>query len=136
MAMLMSQTPLIGRREELAVILDCVESCTAGSGGAVLITGAAGIGKSRLVLEAQDRAVQRGCLSLSGVCFNGDRGLPYALFLDLLRSAIGSTTGAALRELLGVMAPELVTLLPELAVRLPEVAPAVATEPEQHKRRL
>jgi DNA-binding CsgD family transcriptional regulator len=136
MAALLGQTPLIGRREELAIILDCLETSTNGSGGAVLITGEAGIGKSRLVVEAQAHAVQRGCRCLSGSCFDGDRVLPYAPFLDLLRSAIGGATGASLRELLGITAPELVSLLPELAPRLPEVDPAVAAEPEQHKRRL
>jgi tetratricopeptide (TPR) repeat protein len=132
----MGQTPLIGRRQELAIILERLEAGIAGQGGAVVIRGEAGIGKSRLVAEARARAEQQDIRYLGGACFQGDRALPYAPFLDLLRAAVAGAAGARLEELLGVSAPEIVSLLPELAARLPAVVPATADEPEQHKRRL
>ena len=47
-------TPLIGRDEELGLLLRCWERAKAGEGQVVLVSGEAGIGKSRLVAAMQD----------------------------------------------------------------------------------
>ena len=46
-------TPLVGRERELGLLLDRFREVKAGRGQVVFITGEAGIGKSRLVLECR-----------------------------------------------------------------------------------
>ncbi len=46
-----SSQELVGRTAELALLTDLVRRAAAGEGGAALVLGEAGIGKSRLVSE-------------------------------------------------------------------------------------
>ena len=63
-----------------------LDAC-AGRRGAALVTGEAGIGKSRLVAEALAGLDAERARVLRGRCFEPDRALPYAPILDLLRAA-------------------------------------------------
>jgi predicted ATPase/DNA-binding CsgD family transcriptional regulator len=58
--------PLIARRTELALLTSAIEAAKCGRGEAVLITGEAGVGKTRLLVEAQHEAERRGLLILKG----------------------------------------------------------------------
>jgi DNA-binding CsgD family transcriptional regulator len=107
-----------------------------GQGQAALVAGEAGLGKSRLVAEARARAERLGWLILQGNCFEPDRALPYAPFVDLLRALLEGRPSDAAADMLGPAAPELVKLVPELVSHLPGVAPTPALPPEQEKRRL
>lgn len=48
-------TPLIGREQEIGVLMHCWELARAGVGQTVIVAGEAGVGKSRLVAELQVR---------------------------------------------------------------------------------
>ena len=48
-------TPFVGREHELGLLLDRFERAAAGEGQAVLLSGEAGVGKSRLVQRLQER---------------------------------------------------------------------------------
>ncbi|MBV9357187.1 MAG: ATP-binding protein, partial [Chloroflexi bacterium] len=86
---------LVGRERQLATLDRALEAARAGTGGAVLVTGEAGIGKSRLVAELRGSAERLGCLVLQGASFESDRALPYAPVLDLVRTlAAGQPTEA------------------------------------------
>jgi chloramphenicol 3-O-phosphotransferase len=52
----MARQPLVGRHEELAAVRSAIASARAGSGRLVVVTGAAGIGKTRLAEAAIDLA--------------------------------------------------------------------------------
>lgn len=54
-APILAAVPLVGRGSELAILEDLIDSARAGSGRIVFIMGEAGIGKSRLLEEAQRR---------------------------------------------------------------------------------
>jgi adenylate cyclase len=83
---------LIGREAELAVVDDALRLLARGSGGVLAITGEPGIGKSRLVEAATDRAVASGARHLSARCISYGAGLAYWPYLDLLRRATGLRT--------------------------------------------
>src|SRR5207237_5339394 len=54
-ALRMGNLPLVGRTEELDLLLRRWEQATVGEGRVVLLTGEAGIGKSRLVVALEHR---------------------------------------------------------------------------------
>ena len=64
-------TPLVGREEELALLRRRWAQATDGEGQVVLLSGEAGIGKSRLVQELKDRVAQDSAVRIEF------RGSPY-----------------------------------------------------------
>ena len=62
---------LVGRTAELATIRRLVDGVAAGRGGALLVAGEAGIGKTRLLDEVATRAAERGLPVLSGRAVQG-----------------------------------------------------------------
>ncbi len=127
---------LVGRVAQVEALERVVQAAHGGAGRCLLLAGEAGIGKSRLVAEAKALAAPRGFAVLQGNCFEPDRALPYAPWLDLLRAFCAACPADELRRALGASDPDLVKLLPELAARLPDLTPFPALEPEQEKRRL
>lgn len=77
--------PLVGRDPELAALLDVLATAADGTPQAVIVTGEAGIGKTRLVREAVDQARAAGFVVASGMCSptSGAR-LPYGPVSELL----------------------------------------------------
>ena len=130
---------LVGRSAELNVLQECIETAASGQGGVVLLSGEAGIGKSRLVAELQQSASAQDFQLLSGQCFPTDRSCSYAPLLDLLRAFLVPLSPAQITTAMGASARALVPLLPEYVQYLPELArlpPLSPLEPEQEKRRL
>ena len=122
---------LAGRDAEVSRLRRLFERARDGSGQTLLVSGEAGIGKSRLVSEAKAIARQHTFTILQGSCFEPDRTLLFAPFIDLLR-LVDLTTLAAFPHLV----PHLLKLDPELVMYFPDVVPAPAAEPEQEKRML
>ncbi len=78
-------TPYVGRAHELAVLLSHFEQAKGGAGQVVFVSGEAGIGKSRLLLEFQ-RALDREEISwLSGQCISYGRNIPFLPIIGLLK---------------------------------------------------
>ncbi len=101
---------LVGRRAELAALQDLV-GVGSEPGGAVLLAGDAGVGKTRLLGELQEVAGAAGWRVLVGHCldFGGD-ALPYLPFTEVFgRLAVES---AELVDDLVAAAPALARLLP------------------------
>jgi DNA-binding CsgD family transcriptional regulator len=123
-------TPVvIGRHQELATL----DALLNGGSGVLLISGEAGIGKSRLAREAVARAAVRGYRVLQGACFDRDQSLPYAPLLDLVRTYAIDYPDEA-RERLRTVAPRLLSLAPDLAGGS---APSpLNLDPEQERQRL
>jgi class 3 adenylate cyclase len=83
--------------DQLALELDGLER---GRGGAALIAGEPGIGKSRLLAECRRLASadERAIRYAEGQCLSYGRNLPHHLVVDLLRSLIGVTPSSGDRE--------------------------------------
>jgi DNA-binding CsgD family transcriptional regulator len=127
---------LIGRGPHLEAILRCLTEARTGRGQVALVSGEAGIGKSRLVAAAQARAQETGAHVLAGHCFEPDRTLPYAPLQDLLPSVPITRSPHVIIDALGSAAYDLAPLLPDLADWLPPARRAVSLDPEHEKRRL
>ncbi len=127
---------LIGRTAELAAFHLLIDQGKSGRGQVALLSGEAGIGKSRLVAEAKVAAAAQGFLLLQGNCFQPDISSPYASLLDLLRSSAANQLAATTATELAPFARELHQLLPDVVPLPPDQAPLVSSDPEQEKRRL
>ena len=64
---------IVGRASELAALQTMVSEVEGGHSHLVLLSGEAGIGKSRLVAALEDDARSRDFLILRGNCFQRDR---------------------------------------------------------------
>ena len=72
----------VGRHSLVTFLYDLVDRARDGDGQVVVLSGEAGIGKSRLVQEARSHFVSREQgLTITGRCFEPDRALPYAPLL-------------------------------------------------------
>lgn len=85
--------PLVGRTVELDRLRRSSELGAGASGGAVLVSGDAGIGKSRLVAELAAEAGDAGRLVVAGHCVGvGGEALPWLPFVELVGGLAGHTT--------------------------------------------
>ncbi len=130
---------LIGRVSELAMLHPIVDQVQRGRGRLVLVSGEAGVGKSRLVAEVKAFAVRQGFLLLQGNCFQTDQALPYSPFLDLIRTQIIAPASLPALSDFHQFAQEFSRRFPELTLLTSGIAapPAVpSSDPEQEKRSL
>ena len=81
---------LVGRSGELRRLLDLLDDAAEGRPTHALISGDAGVGKTRLVSELAARAAGHGFTVLSGRCAELGDSIPYLPLADALRDA---TTG-------------------------------------------
>lgn len=126
----------IGRTASLASFEHVFEQVRSGLGQTVLVSGEAGIGKSRLVAEVNARLGLEQARFLHGACLEQHHALPFAPLLDLLRTLLFTGSREAFLTHLAPFAPELIKLLPDLAIFLPDVRPTSVLSPAQEKRRL
>ena len=126
---------LIGRQDHLDLLTRLVEQVRRGAGQVALVTGEAGIGKSRLVATVGRHASEQGLFALNGNCYEQDRALPYAPFLDLLSSLTGRGTSSEDGARLKPSARALAHVLDELTTPETTAASSEPEEPGQKRRR-
>ena len=105
----MSTGRMVGRDGELGRLLTLLDDAEAGRSVAALVSGDAGVGKTRLIAEVTRLAAGRGFTVLSGQCAELGDSVPYLPLADALRGA-GESTGV--RDALSSR-PALGRLLPE-----------------------
>src|SRR5215470_957954 len=128
---------VIGRGHDLASLRLLVDRAKSGQGYVALLSGEAGIGKSRLVAEVKTEAVLRDFLLIQGSCFPTDHAIPYAPLLDLLRSHFSSHTSALPAPEVERIAQAFLPLLPDVGYLLPggtSLPTFTPLDPEQEKR--
>ncbi len=84
-------TPLVGRVHEVATLVERFAEAKAGHGQVVFISGDAGIGKSRLLLEFRRRLAEAGLAVtwLEGQCISFGQSIPFLPLIDQLRENFG-----------------------------------------------
>ncbi len=81
-----SHIALVGREQELAFLRQALGQARNGRGRLVLMSGEAGLGKTRLVTEIQHEARGQGFLCLTGHCLYQEDPNPYLPFVEILQS--------------------------------------------------
>jgi DNA-binding SARP family transcriptional activator len=102
---------------------------------ALLLTGEAGIGKSRLLAEQARRVHQTGAIVLAGRAPE-ETVVPFQPFLEALGQYAHDAGEPALRAALSGWGPELAHVVPEIGRRLPDLESAPAGDPETDRYRL
>jgi oligopeptide transport system substrate-binding protein len=116
---------IIGRKRELGAASDLWKQTLAGRGQTLLISGEAGVGKTRLVGELVQQIETSGGKALVGGSFM-EGGIPYAPFRQIIREVAhsslftGSQTESSLPDF---VVSALLTLVPELQLPGAELHP-------------
>ncbi len=87
---------LVGRSRELGLLQDLWRAAAAGTRGLALVRGGAGVGKTRLVTEVAERALQHGAVVATSQCFGTSGRLALAPVADWLRNPAVQSAVAAL----------------------------------------
>ncbi len=119
-----SSPVMIGREAEMARLDEVLAALSEGRSRVVVISGEAGIGKTRLIDEAVHRASPT-VRALHGECLALGSGLPYLPFAEILRDLVRQVPAQTLARMVGPARAELARLLPELAT-------AVGAEQDGH----
>src|SRR5262249_25035520 len=112
---------LVNRKAELRTILAHVEAAMAGQGGAVLLAGEAGIGKSRLALEIARLARERGLPVLVGRCPEDEGAPSYWPWTEILRSWFEQHEDVRVRPELRHAAAHVAGIVPEVRDLVPDL---------------
>jgi DNA-binding CsgD family transcriptional regulator len=109
----MQQQRLVGRDAEVTRLLALFDEAAAGRAMVALVSGDAGVGKTRLTAEVMRLAGDRGFTVLSGQCAEIGDSVPYLPLADALRGAVATPEVAervrdavAARPALGWLLPE------------------------------
>jgi DNA-binding NarL/FixJ family response regulator len=106
--------PLIGRTSELAQLSSVLRDAKKGSGRTLIVSGEGGIGKTRLLTAASDKAASDGWNVVLGRSYAVESGIPYALFSDAFLPLLQTFDQASLNVLTRGGAAELSMLFPVL----------------------
>ena len=93
--------PLVGRHREWGVLRSRWQDAVAGMSGLCLVSGDAGIGKTRLAEELVERVRSLGYRVLSGRCYEPEQRLTFGVAVQLVRECRECDLPAEVRGLLG-----------------------------------
>ncbi len=79
-------TPLVGRDQELSLLLEAFQRIREGEGQAISIVSEAGVGKSRLLYEFRKALDMENVTFLEGKCLSYGKGAAYHPITDMLKA--------------------------------------------------
>ena len=123
--------PLYGRTAEFAALWQAWDAARGGRGGAVVLLGPPGIGKTALANKLTDQVRVAGGAACVARCFRTERCVPFAPVSALVRQMADLPGFVALGE---VWISELGRLAPELHERFPHAPPASAVDDSARHR--
>ncbi|HYO57051.1 protein kinase domain-containing protein [Archangium sp.] len=126
-------TPLVGRERELQRLLAHWDEARRGQGAIVLVTGEAGVGKSRLIQELHERVCQESCIHFQCQCWSQSSTSAFQPIIEVLRRLFASH--AVRPEVLGLPAEHVPLLTQLLSLPEPKGQPTLQLSPERRKER-
>ena len=123
---------LIGRDGELARLEDALLAAHRGDGAFVILSGEAGIGKSRLAQDLERRGRLAGMRVMHGGCSEAEFALSYLPVVEAVGNFLTGADLKALQRELGSAVQELARLFPQLGTPRGQVP----DDPAQSKLRL
>lgn len=124
---------LVGRTPERARLAELWRATQAGRAQLVLVSGEAGIGKSRLVEELRSWCAHRGAVTAEARAYPAEGAMAYGALVAWLRA---ESIAARLRRLDAGHLTELARLLPELVSENADVAAPEPLPEDQQRQRL
>jgi anti-anti-sigma factor len=130
---LLHRSQFVGREAQLQRLQQLWALAQRGQGSLILISGEAGIGKTRLVEELSSTLSE--ATVLFGHCSESEESTPFQPFIELIRAYLTITPGAEVREHLAGSAAVVATLTPEFYALFSNAAP-LAQLSSEHDRLL
>jgi tetratricopeptide (TPR) repeat protein len=116
----------VGREEEFQLLRGALDKARQGQGGAWMIGGESGVGKSRLVEEVRIQALVRGALVARGQAITAGGG-PYQLWQNIIRAlAVHIELSLAEAAILKRILPDIGQMMGQAVPDAPEIDPAAA----------
>jgi predicted ATPase len=128
-------TPLVGRNADLDRLTGLLGTASAGQSVVMLVSGDAGIGKTRLATELAATARGRGFTVLPGRCAELAGAIPYLPLADALRNAGAGPSAGELAEAVAAR-PVLTQLLPDRPITSAVTSPPSDDAPGLARQRL
>ena len=107
--------PFVGRVDERARLMEALDAAIDGRGGVMVLTGEAGMGKSRLAADFAHVALLRGVRTIVGHCHETDQILAFGPWAEALRQVGMAHIEPVVEDLGAARRRELARLVPELA---------------------
>lgn len=128
--------PCVGRSQELERVRELLGKVKRGEGAFLLFSGEAGVGKSRMILEAERMASDEGYNVLIGHCSNMESPPPFQPALEQIEQSARQLGPELMRRSMGDNAAEIARLMPELKQTYDNIPDYPTLPPEQERRYL
>lgn len=125
-----------GRAREMSRLLARFEDAAAGRGGAVLLAGEPGIGKSHALRQLADAARAGSAVVLAGRCMEGAWVPPFRPFTEAIAAYGELVSPQQLAADLGLGGSALARIAPRLSELLPDLTAPPPLQPDEERFRL
>jgi DNA-binding CsgD family transcriptional regulator/tetratricopeptide (TPR) repeat protein len=120
--------PFVGRAHELETAERCLADAVAGRGGALVVSGEPGIGKTRLAEQVEEQARKLGVAVVWGRCVDEEGAPPFWPWRQVLWGCLAGANRDELLAFVGRNADDLAAIVPDLVARAAP-GPAAASPP-------
>ena len=125
-----TDAPFVGRERELDALSSAMRDASSGRARLLVVTGDAGIGKTRLVEESIGRAALPARRVVWGRAPEQPGAPAYWPWIRAVDDYVSRTDAATLRAALGADGPVIAHLVPGLRSRAPDIDPLPAADAE------
>jgi predicted ATPase/DNA-binding winged helix-turn-helix (wHTH) protein len=131
----MQNDVFVGRQPERQALQACLRDAGQGHGQLVLLSGEAGIGKTRLATEIANGTRQQDVHVLRGRCHDSDNTPDFWLWRQIVQTYVQDCQPSTLREVMGAGIGDLAVLAPMLHQRIPSIPLPLGSKPQEARFR-